>query len=103
VGGVDEAYAIGMFEDDDLSRAVLKGGLRVCVAEDCFVHHFGQGSFGKLPSKEYDRIFETNRRSYEQKWQEPWQPHKLRPHARPLVEERGYDPRTFVKPEMCGQ
>src|SRR5581483_1155511 len=72
LGGLDESFGIGMFEDDDLSMKVKNQGLRVVVAEDCFVHHFGQGSFAKLPSSEYDRIFETNRRQFEAKWKQSW-------------------------------
>lgn len=79
LGGLDERFEVGMFEDDDLSLRVRRAGLRVAAAEDCFVHHFGQGSFGRLPRGDYERIFERNRRRFEQKWNTVWSPHRYRP------------------------
>ena len=78
VGMLDERFGIGMFEDDDYSHRVREAGLRVICAEDAFVHHFGQASFGKLPGDEYQSLFEENRRRYEEKWRTEWQPHKGR-------------------------
>lgn len=78
VGMLDERFGIGMFEDDDYSHRVREAGLRVICAEDAFVHHFGQASFGKLPGAEYQALFEENRRRYEEKWRTEWQPHKGR-------------------------
>ena len=48
VGRLDERFGIGMFEDDDLSMQVRSQGWKVALAEDCFIHHFGQGSFSQL-------------------------------------------------------
>jgi GT2 family glycosyltransferase len=95
LGGLDAGYEIGMFEDDDLSNAVRAAGLRTCVADDCFVHHFGQGSFSRLSREEYDRIFSLNRRRFEEKWERAWVPHRTRALVRPIDEERRYDPKTF--------
>jgi polysaccharide pyruvyl transferase CsaB len=95
-GGLDTTFGIGMFEDDDLSFAVREAGFRVVAAEDCFVHHFGQGSFSKLPGETYNRVFEANRRRFEEKRGVPWQPHHTRPGVRPAFEEERFDPATFV-------
>ena len=95
VGSLDESFAIGMFEDDDLSMRVRASGFRVVAAEDCFIHHFGQGSFSKLEAGEYQRIFEQNRLQYEQKWQTTWQPHRPRDGVRPAHEEVRFEPFTF--------
>jgi GT2 family glycosyltransferase len=94
-GGLDEGYQIGMFEDDDLAETVRTRGFRVCAAEDCFVHHFGQGSFSKLPPQEYNRIFEMNRKRFEQKWNKTWICHKTRPDVRPVDQERRFRPAEF--------
>ncbi len=59
VGNLDETFAIGMFEDDDLSMRVRAAGYRVVAAEDCFIHHFGQGSFSKLDAGDYQRVFHS--------------------------------------------
>ncbi len=68
VGPLDERFAVGMFEDDDYSRRVRSRGLGVAVARDSFVHHWGRGTFRSLPEAEYRRVYEENRRRYEEKW-----------------------------------
>jgi len=85
-----------MFEDDDLSLRVREAGFKVCAAEDCFIHHFGQGSFSKLDGEAYNRIFDANRRKFEEKWKRPWVVHRTRPGVRPPLEERRFDPASFV-------
>ena len=97
LGGLDERFEIGMFEDDDFSLQVRKRGLRVAVAEDCFVHHFGQGSFSKLPSATYERIFRNNRKKFEEKWKTPWQAHKTRPDVKAAFERMRFQPATFCE------
>ena len=72
VGGLDEDYGVGMFEDDDLAMAVRRRGGRVTVARDAFVHHYGGASFGSLSQLRYLRIFWENRRRFEKKWGERW-------------------------------
>ena len=78
MGGLDERYAVGMFEDDDLAVRYHQQGLRVVCAEDVFIHHFQRVSFSKIESEKYNRIFEENRKKYEDKWGRKWQPYKLR-------------------------
>jgi GT2 family glycosyltransferase len=74
VGGLDERYGRGLFEDDDLAMAVRRHGWRVALARDVFVHHYGGASFSRLPPSEYLRLWWQNRRVYERKWQTRWQP-----------------------------
>jgi GT2 family glycosyltransferase len=79
VGALDEQFAVGMFEDDDYSRRVRAAGYKIICAENIFVHHFGQASFGELCNNgEYDRVFESNRERFEKKWGVKWQPHARR-------------------------
>jgi GT2 family glycosyltransferase len=74
VGGLDERYGRGLFEDDDLALAVHKMGWRVALARDVFVHHYGGASFSRLPPGEYLRLWWNNRRTFEKKWGQRWQP-----------------------------
>ena len=96
VGEMDTRYGIGMFEDDDLSLRVHQAGFKIATAEDCFIHHFGQGSFAKLDSDAYNRLFDANRRKFEEKWKQPWVVHRTRPGVKPPLEERRFDPASFV-------
>jgi GT2 family glycosyltransferase/glycosyltransferase involved in cell wall biosynthesis len=97
LGGLDEGYGVGMFEDDDLSAAVIARGLRIVVAEDCFVHHFGQGSFAQLAPQEYAALFERNRGRFERKWHTSWQAHRLRRGVIPPDEDLRFEPENFCK------
>jgi GT2 family glycosyltransferase len=79
VGPLDERFQTGLLEDDDYSRRVREAGFRLLCADDAFVHHFGETSFGKLAaSGEYMRVLEANRARYEEKWREPWRPYERR-------------------------
>jgi len=97
IGGLDERFSVGMFEDDDLSLRVKAAGFRIVCAEDCFVHHFGQGSFSALPPDEYLRIFESNRQAFEEKWRLRWKTHRLRPGLDKPWEEPRLDPSAFLR------
>jgi GT2 family glycosyltransferase len=95
VGELDEGFGIGMYEDDDLSVRIRQAGYRVMAAEDCFIHHFGQGSFSKVATKEYQAIFESNRKRFEDKWKTTWKPHRTRPDVRPAFEDKRFAPAEF--------
>jgi GT2 family glycosyltransferase len=80
IGPLDQRFEVGMLEDDDYSRRAREAGYRLVCAEDAFVHHFGETSFGKLvPSGQYGEILEENKRRFEEKWGEPWEPYRRRP------------------------
>lgn len=74
VGLLDERYEVGMFEDDDLCLAIRRMGLGIAIARDAFVHHVGQASFSRLSDDEYLKLWEANRRRFEDKWGVRWSP-----------------------------
>jgi hypothetical protein len=79
IGPLDERFEVGLLEDDDFARRAQLAGYRLVCADDTFVHHFGQGSFGKLvPTGEYTRLLEANQRRYQEKWGEGWKPYGRR-------------------------
>lgn len=79
IGPLDERYEVGLFEDDDYAMRCRAAGYRTVCAEDVFVHHFGESSFGDLfASGDYMRVFSSNRERFERKWGERWQPQHRR-------------------------
>jgi GT2 family glycosyltransferase/tetratricopeptide (TPR) repeat protein len=48
VGGLDERYGLGFFDDDDLCLRARQAGFGLLVALDVFVHHFGSRTFAGL-------------------------------------------------------
>ncbi len=87
LGGLDENFELGMFEDDDFSLRLKRAGYCVVAAEDCFIHHFGNGSFSKIPPERALATFEKNKRRFEAKWKRVWKPHTLRAGVRSPYEE----------------
>ena len=77
IGGLDESYGRGFFEDDDYCMRVRKAGYRIVIVDDVFVHHHLSASFSLLTEGERGRLFEENKKKYEAKWG-PWVPHKYR-------------------------
>ncbi len=80
VGPLDERFAVGLLEDDDYALRLKRQGYRLVLAEDVFVHHFGQASFAKLvPTGEYAEILGANLQRFREKWGIEWQPYARRP------------------------
>lgn len=69
IGGLDEGYMTGNFEDDDLCLRSWIAGYRNVIAKDVFVHHFGSMSF-KENSIDYSCTMDTNRSHFLEKWKE---------------------------------
>lgn len=78
VGPLDEAFGIGMFEDDDYCRRVEQAGRHSACAEDVFVHHHLSASFNEIAAEGRVALFLANREIYERKWG-AWIPHTYRP------------------------
>ncbi|WP_435921295.1 glycosyltransferase family 2 protein [Paenibacillus sp. DYY-L-2] len=67
IGGFDERFYPGNYEDDDYSIRARIGGYRLWVAEDIFVHHEGQGTFRKMPFS-YTKMSILNAERFRRKW-----------------------------------
>ena len=78
IGPLDEQFKIGFFEDDDYCQRVKKAGYKILCAEDVFIHHFGNQSFKQMSLREKKKIFEKNKKSFEEKWNITWQKHEYR-------------------------
>jgi GT2 family glycosyltransferase len=45
IGGIDERFGVGNFEDDDFCLRVRAAGYNIHVCDDVFIHHFGSQTF----------------------------------------------------------
>ncbi|HEX4780460.1 MAG TPA: glycosyltransferase, partial [Usitatibacter sp.] len=60
-GSLDEAYGRGYGEENDLSMRALDLGFEIACADDVFVYHAGEASFGELPATRERRAANHNR------------------------------------------
>jgi GT2 family glycosyltransferase len=70
VGGLDERFGLGNFEDDDFCIRVRACGYSIYVCNDVFIHHFGSRSFA-ANNVDYTKTMETNWRKFAEKWGYP--------------------------------
>ncbi|MGV8941723.1 MAG: glycosyltransferase [Lysobacter sp.] len=77
VGGLDEAFGLGFFEDDDYCRRVQQAGWQIECAEDVFVHHELSASFNQVGADKKKELFDRNKAMYESKWG-LWKAHAYR-------------------------
>lgn len=70
IGGLDERFGLGCFDDDDLCRRALAAGFQAVIADEVFIHHFGGVTFRAL-GVDFGQVMEENRQRYEQKWADP--------------------------------
>ncbi|NQV49887.1 MAG: glycosyltransferase [Candidatus Marinimicrobia bacterium] len=67
VGGLDESFGSGNFEDDDLCLKVRQAGYAIMVHEGVFIHHYGSQTF-KANKIDYTESLKTRSKLFEQKW-----------------------------------
>lgn len=48
LGGLDEGYGVGFFEDADFCVKAMESGKKLVIAEDVFIYHQGSASFSQL-------------------------------------------------------
>jgi O-antigen biosynthesis protein len=67
IGGYDEIFGIGNFEDNDFCIRARKAGYQLGIAMDVFAHHFGSSTF--IQNKvEYDALLLFNWEIFKRKW-----------------------------------
>jgi GT2 family glycosyltransferase len=72
VGGLDESFGLGNFEDDDYCLRTRDAGYRLMVAEDAFVFHYGERTFVGMGivADAWDDLMESNAQRFLDKWAE---------------------------------
>jgi glycosyltransferase involved in cell wall biosynthesis len=109
IGGLDERFGLGMFDDDDLAVRARQAGFELALARDVFVHHFGSRSFAGN-GIDAEALLAENQQKFAAKWGDaapqgrriglsPWQGHLLpaAPASPPIEEEPPVDPSQRAK------
>ena len=68
IGGLDERFSPGNFEDDDYCLRAQKAGFKTVIVKDVFIHHFGSKSFTAEGLEKYKTILEKNQKIFIDKW-----------------------------------
>ncbi len=67
VGGFDESFGTGNYEDDDLCLKVLEKGYAIMVDESVFIHHYRSQTF--IENKiDYRNSLSVNETKFKEKW-----------------------------------
>jgi N-acetylglucosaminyl-diphospho-decaprenol L-rhamnosyltransferase len=73
IGGFDEAFRIGQFEDADFFRHAGGAGFALGITGGCFIHHFGSVTQNTLRSGPAVGPYEAENRAYfRKKWRLSW-------------------------------
>jgi glycosyltransferase involved in cell wall biosynthesis len=67
IGGLDERFGLGFFDDDDLALRARQAGFELAVAHDLFVHHFGSRTFVGS-GIDANKILDENATKFAAKW-----------------------------------
>ncbi len=70
IGGIDERFGVGNFEDDDFCMRVRAAGYRIHVCDDVFIHHFGSKTFA-ANKVDWQATMRENWAKFAQKWELP--------------------------------
>lgn len=68
IGGLDERFSPGNFEDDDFCLRAQLAGYKTVIAKDVFIHHFGSKSFTNDGMDKYLQLLERNKKIFVDKW-----------------------------------
>ncbi len=68
LGGLDERFSPGNFEDDDFCLRAQLAGFKTVIAKDIFIHHYGSKSFKAAGEQKYLERLNINKQKFVEKW-----------------------------------
>ncbi len=68
IGGLDERFSPGNYEDDDFCLRAQLAGYKTLIAKDVFIHHYGSKSFKADGAQHYQQRLDRNRELFAKKW-----------------------------------
>lgn len=66
LGGFEEGFGLGGYEDDDLCRRIAEKGRALVIVHQSFVHHDGHASFD-ANNLDWHALQEANRPRFEER------------------------------------
>ncbi len=67
VGGLDERFGLGFFDDDDLALRMRQAGYQLAIARDLFIHHYGSRTFAGA-GIDAGALLAENQQRFSAKW-----------------------------------
>lgn len=67
IGGLDESFGQGNYEDTDYCLRAMVGGYKSVIAADSFVHHYGSRSFAEA-RMDYAALLDAKQEIFRRKW-----------------------------------
>ncbi|WP_223069492.1 glycosyltransferase family 2 protein [Paenibacillus caui] len=67
-GYFDEGYRVGNYEDDDWMIRLRLQGMKLMIAGDAFIHHFGSETMKSLNEQDFAQINKDNSDYFHRKW-----------------------------------
>lgn len=68
IGGLDERFNPGNYEDDDFCLRTHLAGYKIAIAKDVFIHHYGSKSFNNDGLEYYAALLKKNEGKFVEKW-----------------------------------
>jgi GT2 family glycosyltransferase len=101
IGGLDERFYPGTFEDDDFCIRTQIYGKKLWMANDVYIHHVGHQTFHKN-QENYNHIFNENQIKFNAKWNPSKYKnrHELIESEKPFNISRHYFPINRIKYKM---
>jgi GT2 family glycosyltransferase/glycosyltransferase involved in cell wall biosynthesis len=90
VGGLDERYSPGNYDDDDYCLRANIAGYKTVVAKNVFIHHHGSKSFFANAQLQLSDLYEANLKKFIEKWGAT--PDDLWGHIKPVKSHNYYYP-----------
>lgn len=66
LGGLDEGYNLGFYEDTDFCCRAVKSGVELQIMEEAFVYHAGSASFSTMPET-VRKLLKQNKRRFRER------------------------------------
>ncbi len=68
IGGLDEIFTPGNYEDDDYCLRAQLAGYSIVIARGVFVHHYGSASFTAEGKEAFQNVLIENLKKFKAKW-----------------------------------